>query len=97
MARNAKDEEMAIILQRMLKQYGLNKGLDKVNVKDLYQSVVGDYIFNQTRSIQLRNKVLFIRIEIPAIRQELSMAKSRLVESINKKAQKHLIDEIIIN
>lgn len=97
MARNAKDEEMAIILQRMLKQYGLNKGLDKVNVKDLYKSVVGEYIFNQTKSIQLRNRVLFIRIEIPAIRQELSMAKSRLVKSINEKAQKQLIDEIIIN
>lgn len=97
MARNAKDEEMAIILQRMLKQYGLNKGLDRVNVKDLYKSVVGEYIFNQTRSIQLRKKVLFIRIEIPAIRQELSMAKSRLIQSINEKAQKQLIDEIIIN
>lgn len=97
MARNAKDEEMAIILQRMLKQYGLNKGLDKVNVKDLYKAVVGEYIFNQTKSIQLRNRVLFIRIEVPAIRQELSMAKSRLVKSINEKAQKQLIDEIIIN
>jgi hypothetical protein len=97
MARKAQNEEMAAILERMLKQYGLTVGLDKVNVKDIYKSVVGDYIFNQTKSIQLRKKVLFIRFDIPAIRQEISMAKSTLVKSINEKAKKQLIDEIIIH
>ncbi|MDC3220304.1 DUF721 domain-containing protein [Flavobacteriales bacterium] len=97
MARKAQNEEMAAILERMLKQYGLTVGLDKVNVKDIYKSVVGDYIFNQTKSIQLRKKVLFIRFDIPAIRQEISMAKSTLVKSINEKAKKELIDEIIIH
>ena len=97
MARKAKNEEMAVILERMLKKYGLTVGLDKVNVKDIYKSVVGDYIFNQTKSIQLRKKVLFIKFDIPAIRQEISMAKSTLVKSINEKAQKQLVDEIIIH
>ena len=64
MARKAKNEEMAVILERMLKQYGLTVGLDKVNVKDIYKSVVGDYIFNQTKSIQLRKKVLFINLTL---------------------------------
>ncbi len=97
MAKNAKDEHLSVVIQQMLRKYGLNAGLDKVDIKHLYKKVVGDYIFNNTSKIELKNKTLFIKIDIPTLRQEISMAKSRLVNSINKEAQREIITEILIH
>lgn len=97
MAKNAKDEHLSVVIQQMLRKYGLNAGLDKVDIKHLYKKVVGDYIFKNTSKIELKNKTLFIKIDIPTLRQEISMAKSRLVNSINKEAQREIITEILIH
>ena len=97
MAKNAKDEHLSFVIQQMLRQYGLNAGLDKVDIKILYKKIVGDFIFGHTKTIKLHKKTLYLHIDTPAIRQEIMMARSTLVNNINHEANRKIVEEIVIS
>lgn len=97
MAKNGKDEHLSFVIQQMLKQYGLNVGLDNVDIKQLYKKIVGDVIFGHTKTIKLHKDILYLHINAPAIRQELMMARSTLVKNINREAKREIIKDIVIS
>ena len=61
-----------------------------------YPEIVGPMISRYTESLQIRNRVLFLKIASPLVRNELSYARSSLTESLNKAVGKDVIDKIVL-
>jgi len=82
-------------LDNLLKVYKLD---DKMAERKLIQSwdeLMGKMISKHTKDISIRNKQLFVTVDSAALRNELVMAKSTIIKTMNTNAGKELIKEII--
>lgn len=93
--RNKEVTPLKEAIDKLLKVYKIDHKMDEINLQKEWKELMGDAIANKTKSIELRKKVLVIEIESSVLRHELSFAKEKLKESLNKKLKKRVIDEIL--
>lgn len=63
-------------------------------VLSLWDSIVGPLIARETEHLFIRNKVLVVKLKSPALKHELEFAKKKLIKSINKEADRDIINDI---
>lgn len=71
--------------------------LDEVKVINSWKSVVGPFIAAHTIDLNIRNGVLFVRVDSDALRVELNYSKSILINSLNSVAGRDVIADIVLN
>ena len=79
--------------------YEQHKGpeyLDELKVLDSWPKVVGKFIASHTIDLSIRNKVLFVRLDSDALRNELSYSKSLLLKNLNDGVGKEVITELVL-
>jgi hypothetical protein len=57
---------------------------------------MGTYITNHTTRIFYKQGKLFVYLESSALKQELFMARTKIIASLNERLQENLIQELII-
>ncbi|MEI6899813.1 MAG: DUF721 domain-containing protein [Bacteroidota bacterium] len=91
------DQSLGSAIEQFLKAYRLD---DKVNERKLihsWEAVVGKMIAGHTRDLSIRNKILFVRIDSSALKNELIYQKERLINSLNETAGVKVIIDIVFN
>jgi hypothetical protein len=48
-----------------------------------------------TKDLYIRNKVLFVRIDSPALRNELSYTREKIVKSLNNEVNAEVIEDVV--
>ena len=71
--------------------------LDEVKAINSWPKVVGPFIASHTIDLSIKNKVLFVRVDSDALRNELSYSKSLLMKNLNEMVGKEMIHEIVLN
>ena len=89
-------ERLTLILQKLLRQEGLELPLKQRRLIDAWDGVVGPLAARYTQEKYIRNQTLFVKITNPALRQDLSMMRSRLVTKLNQAAGGPIIADIRI-
>ena len=84
------------LLKAMLKQYKLEGKMDEVDLNSNWEDLMGKLISNHTKKLYMRDKKLFIELDSPVIRQELSYGKTLIIEKVNGFAGKELINDVIL-
>lgn len=79
----------------LLRAYGISRKYDEHRLKNEWINVVGQTIAQQTNSLSIDKEVLYVRLNSPSLRQELSYTKSKLIASLNKVIGIDLINEIV--
>ena len=82
-------------IEALLDAYKLRKPFNESSVIANWEKYVGTPIAKQTSKIYINNKVLFVRIESPVMRNELKMMKSKILSSINDSYAEKMIEEVI--
>ncbi len=80
--------------------YELHKGpdyMDEIKVINSWPKVVGPFIASHTIDLSIKNKVLFVRVDSDALRNELSYSKSLLMKNLNEMVGKVVIKEIVLD
>ena len=80
--------------------YELHKGsgyLDEQKAIQCWPKVVGPFIASHTIDLSIKNKVLFVRVDSDALRNELSYSKSLLKKNLNGMVGKAVIKEIVLD
>ncbi len=85
---------MEQILQRVLRENGLETPLQQKRLIDAWGKVAGKAVERYTGEKFIRNQTLFIKISQPALRSDLSMKRTDLVNRLNKEVGTRLITEI---
>jgi len=65
-------------------------------VLSAWADVVGDAHARHARAVGVRGNVLIVATDLPALLYELGMRRAALIETLNRKAGGHAIDEIQI-
>lgn len=82
------------ILQRCLRQNGLETPLMQKRLIDSWPKVVGETVNRYTGERFIKNQTLFVKILNPALRSNLSMMRSRLVKNLNVEVGGNVIADI---
>lgn len=83
-------------IEALLKSYGMGDKLNEAKIIGSWERVAGSMISGHTRSLNIKNKILFVSLDSAPLRSELMMARSKLVEMLNKEAGINIIDDIVI-
>ncbi|MFD0976079.1 DUF721 domain-containing protein [Salinimicrobium gaetbulicola] len=74
----------------------LQKGLDKVNVRDVWNSQMGPAIEKYTTAIKLERDTLYVQLSSSVLREELSYGKDKIVKMLNEELGKELVKKLIL-
>lgn len=94
--RNNEDTTISTILQEFVEKNKLQKGLDKVNVKDIWNSEMGPPIAKYTTAIKLDRGTLYVELSSSVLREELSYGKDKIIQLLNEKLGKELIKKLVL-
>ncbi|WP_455075015.1 DUF721 domain-containing protein [Prevotella fusca] len=82
------------VLNQFLRQGGLESPLLQKRVVDAWDTVAGSAVAHYTQEKFIRNQTLFIKITNPALRADLSMMQSELVQKLNAAVGSMVITEV---
>ncbi len=82
-------------IEQLIRAYGFNDKLLETTLIDSWEEVVGGVYAAHTENLRVKNKTLYVKVDIPALRQELTMQRSELVKKLNSKVGKKVIEDII--
>lgn len=94
MSRNKNEESLDHVIDRLLQAYGLEEGYYAAAIITHWEKMMGPAIARRTREIKLDKGNLIIWIESATLRQELSYARDRIAEKINREMGRRLVKTV---
>ena len=83
------------VLDELIKTYRWSGKIGEMRIIETWKKVVGSMISNHTDKIQLKGKILYVSLDSSALRNELMMARSKIVASMNKEIGSKVLDDIV--
>ncbi|WP_394758186.1 DUF721 domain-containing protein [Flavobacterium sp.] len=84
------------ILNQIIKTNKLESGLNQVSVIDAWKNLMGNGVNNYTRSVALRNSVLYVELTSSVLREELSYGKDKIIKMINEELGKEVVKDVVL-
>ena len=84
------------LLNQFLRTQGLETPLLQRRVIEAWDEVVGPTVARYTGDKFIKNQTLFVKIINPALRQDLSMMRARLVQQLNGRGGAMVIADVRI-
>ena len=84
------------VLMKMLRAQGLETPLLQKRLIDAWDTVAGPTVARYTSQKYIKNLPLYVRIANPALRQDLSMMRSQLLQRLNSHVGSMVIADIRI-
>ena len=91
------NNEIKNLLEIFLKKNNLEKGLLDLEVKRAWHELMENGVSNYTTDVSLKNKTLYIKLSSPALKEELSYGKEKLMNLINERFKKKIVQKIVLN
>lgn len=89
-----KVQSMQTLLPDFLRRQGLESPLRQRRLLTSWDEVVGEPIARYTSERFIKNQTLFVKVNNPALRADLSMGRSILVKRLNERAGAQVIVDI---
>lgn len=83
-------------IDQLLKAYKLDDKMAEKRLISSWDNVMGAMISKHTKDLFIRNKQLFVTLDSSALRNELSMAKTKIVKLLNDEVGQEVINEVIL-
>ncbi|GJH41122.1 hypothetical protein RCZ04_16720 [Capnocytophaga sp. HP1101] len=83
------------VIQQIVKQNHLTYGLQKASLPALWNELMGKAIAKYTSSVELKGNTLYVRLTSPALSNELSYGKTKIIANLNERLGEELIQKLI--
>lgn len=93
--RRSKATPMKDAIEALLKTFDLKKKFNETYLVAFWEKMMGKYISSRTREVYVKNKVLYLKIDSAPLRQELFMAKSKVIDIINKETGETTVEDVV--
>ena len=67
------------LIPKMLQENQLQKGMDRITVKEAWQQVMGPGVANYTDEVLFKNQAIVVKLNSSALRQELEYGKRKIL------------------
>jgi predicted nucleic acid-binding Zn ribbon protein len=82
-------------ISALLKTYNLKTKFNETYLVAFWEKMMGQTIASRTTQIYVKNKVLFLKIDSSPLRNELLMAKTKLIDLINKDVGEEVVNDVV--
>jgi len=97
MAKRLNDHNsLSDVLKEFIQANNLQKGMDKVDVRDAWKNLMGNGVNNYTREIMLKGTTLYVELTSAVLRDELSYGKEKIVKMINEEMGREVVTEVVL-
>ena len=83
-------------IQELLKTYHIKSKFDEANFVQSWERLVGKPVAKRTRKVVVRNKVLFVELDSPGMKHDLSLHKPQILELFAREFGQGVIADIVI-
>ena len=96
MKRNNEHLKLSDVLKEFVSENRLQDGLDKVDVKEAWASLMGNGVNNYTTNVQLKRDILYVDLSSSVLREELSYGKEKIITMLNESLGKEIIKKLVL-
>ena len=93
--KSSNDRPLGDIIREIIETYRLEGKLNEVKVLNSWETVVGKMIARHTKNLYIRNNKLIVKVDSPALKNELTYSSSLILEKLNAEAGCKVVDEIV--
>ena len=83
--RKSDEKPLKAAIEEFLDRFHLRDKLNQAKVIEAWPIVVGEMVARNTSQIHIRNKVLYVKVNSTALRNELLFARTKIMNALNKK------------
>ena len=83
-------------IEEFLKTFRLEEKLNESGAIRSWEKVVGPVIARHTLSLSIRNRVLFVKVDSSALRNELLFSKENIIASLNGEVGHPVIEDMVL-
>ena len=84
------------VLKEFMQANNLQKGMDKIDVRDAWKNLMGNGVNNYTREIMLKGTTLYVELTSAVLREELSYGKEKIVKMINAELGREVVKDVVL-
>ncbi len=84
------------VLKEYIDSMRLSRKLKESRIETQWEELLGKNAASLTRKLVIRNKVLYVYLNSPALRNELLMMREKLIQRINEEAGEELISKMVL-
>lgn len=96
MFNNRSFEKIESILNRTIKNIGLEQKIKEVKILSLWEEVVGEQISKHTKPLYIHKGTFFIETDSPIWSNEIGLLKKEIKEKLNKKIGTEIVKKIYL-
>ncbi len=82
------------LLNEVLQKNNLQKGIDRIAVKEAWEEIMGSGVMSYTRSVDFKDGVLSVQLTSSVLREELNFGKEKIATMLNDRLNKTLIKTV---
>ncbi len=94
--RRSNDQSLGELIKEFLKNNNLEDRITEAQIVPVWEKVMGPHIARYTDRMRLQHNCLTVYLSSSVLRNELSMAKSKIIQMINKEFEQEVIKEIFL-
>lgn len=95
--RKQKAEAVGLLVRQFLREEGLETPYNEYRLVEAWPEVMGEGIARYTKDVQIRNRVLYVRMTSSVVRNELMYARKSLVHKLNQHIGAQVIENIVFS
>ena len=95
--RRSNEQPLKAAIEEFLDRFHLRDKLNQAKVLQAWEKVVGEMVARNTSQLHIRKKVLYVKVNSAALRNELLFARNKIMNALNKEAGAVVIEEIVLN
>ena len=80
----------------MVADLKLKPKLDETRIKDAWLRVMGKTVAKYTSKISLHQGKLYVQVSSPALKNELTYSKDKIIEVFNRELDDNVIKEVVV-
>jgi predicted nucleic acid-binding Zn ribbon protein len=81
-------------LKKYLKEENIDQRFNEKKLITMWNEMMGAPIARRTTGIFIKNKVLFVKLSSAPLKQELTQAKSKVLELLETKMGQKVVDDV---
>ena len=81
-------------IDKLIKAYRWDDKLNEVKLAELWENIMGPVIGKKTRNIYIQKGVLYVKVESPALREELGYNKTLIRDKVNEALKQRAVKEV---
>jgi hypothetical protein len=84
------------LMQSFIKENNLTKGMQKLQIEEVWAKLMGAGVVSYTDQVQLQNRTLIVKLTSSVLREELSHGKEKIVQMINEEMGEDVVSRLML-